>query len=573
MIFRHKFEWKRERRRGVRRSMFFSTLTRRIFMGNLLGLLTLIIGTLTLNQFSHGLIIAKTENLKSQARLIANLLGDQATGLGAVATLDEEAAQRILRRVDVPPKARIRLYNKQGKLVSDSALFDDSIETGTLDPIIGEASLTPRPEKIKEKWWIRLQMRIDKWVNNLPVYKNHRQELQRHLQADVKSALNDDIVAGEQYEDDNLIVSVAMPIKPVQNVLGAVIFETSDVDTILASQRQGLTPIILIAILTSILSSLALTLFIALPIRKLARSAEQVLRSTKKSKVIPDLSVRGDEIGDLSLVLRDMTAGMYERIDDIANFASDVAHEIKNPLTSLRSASETLRIAKTPEAREKMIDIIQNDVARMDRLVTDISKASRMDANLARSPSEPLDIEVFLKGIADFYTQTRKETGVDVVFMANPDTTAEPMIVQALESPLGQVLRNLIDNALTFSPKDKEASVRLQACRGEGEDEGKVIVTIDDDGPGILAENLDEIFDRFYTQRPEGAAFGNHSGLGLAICKQIMLAHRGTITVENRKDKKTQKITGARFSLRLPLALQSSSKTNKTHKNQKKHKQ
>lgn len=557
----------------MRRSMFFSTLTRRIFLGNLLGLLTLIIGTLTLNQFSHGLIVAKTENLKSQARLIANLLGDQATGLGAVANLDEEAAERILRRVDVPPRARIRLYNKSGRLVSDSALFDNSIETGTLDPIVNSESQIIKPLEPKEKWWVRLQNRIDKGVNNLPVYKRHRQELQRHLEMDVKSALSDAVVAGEQYEDDKLIVAVAMPIKRVQNVLGAVVFETSDVDTILASQRQGLTPIILIAILASIFSSLALTLFIALPIRKLARAAEQVLRSTKKSNVIPDLSVRGDEIGDLSLVLRDMTAGMYDRIDDIANFASDVAHEIKNPLTSLRSASETLRIAKTPEARTKMIDIIQNDVARMDRLVTDISKASRMDANLARSPSEPLDIEMFLGNIADFYTQTRAESGVDVVFVTGDEE--EPVIVQALESPLGQVLRNLIDNALTFSPhqndkKDKDVSVRLSAFRGKNADEGMAVVRVDDDGPGIGADNLDEIFERFYTQRPKGAAFGNHSGLGLAICKQIMLAHKGTITVDNRKDGKDGKTSGARFTLRLPLVLQSTPKPTKPRKISKK---
>lgn len=538
-------------------------------MGNLLGLLTLVIGTLTLNQFSHGLIVAKTESLKSQARLISNLLGDQATGPGAVATLDEDEARRILRRVDVPPKARIRLYNKNGKLISDSALFDNSIETGTLDPIVGNENqiviIAP-----KEKWWIRLQTRIDKWVNNLPVYKQHRLELKRHLEADVKSALGDNVVAGEQYEEDKLIVAVAMPIKPVQNVLGAVIFETSDVDTILASQRQGLTPIILIAILASILSSLALTLFIALPIRKLARAAEQVLRSTKKSNVIPDLSVRGDEIGDLSLVLRDMTAGMYDRIDDIANFASDVAHEIKNPLTSLRSASETLRIAKTAETREKMIDIIQNDVARMDRLVTDISKASRMDANLARSPSEPLDIEMFLKGIADFYTQTRSESGVDVVFVPNTDAEEmEPMIVQALEDPLGQVLRNLIDNALTFSPKDTGASIRLSAFKEEEQGGGMITVQVDDDGPGIGADNLDEIFDRFYTQRPKGAAFGNHSGLGLAICKQIMLAHKGTITVKNRTDGGTENIMGARFRLRLPMVGQTPSKTTKPRKKDK----
>ena len=550
----------RERRRGVRRLLFFSTLARRIFLANLLGLLILIIGTLTLNQFSRGLIIAKIDNLKSQTQLIANLLGDQATGLGAVAVLDEEAAIRLMRRIDVPDKARVRLYNKNAVLVSDSALLDKRIETGTLDPIINDTDIaTPQAQ---ENRWARLQNWIDKRINDLPVYKNHRKELQRYLERDVLAALRGDVVAAEQYEGDALIVSVVLPIKPVQNVLGAVVFETSDVDGILASQRQGLTPIILIAILASILSSLALTLFIALPVRKLARATEQVLRAGKKSNAIPDLSVRGDEIGDLSLALRDMTSGLYDRIDDIANFASDVAHEIKNPLTSLRSASESLRIAKTKEGRAKMIDIIQNDVARMDRLVTDISKASRVDATLARERMAPLDIEMFLKGMADFYTQTRKETGVDIIFMPrdicedNQGQVQEPLIVKALESPLGQVLRNLIDNALTFSPKDEKASVRLGVSCGEGDMSHMVIITIDDDGPGIAAEDVGEIFERFYTQRPKGAAFGNHSGLGLAICKQIMAAHQGAITVENRIDVVNDNaVLGARFILHLPLYL------------------
>ncbi|MBL4871357.1 MAG: stimulus-sensing domain-containing protein, partial [Robiginitomaculum sp.] len=520
-----------------------------------------------------GLIIAKTENLKSQTRLIANLLGDQATGLGAVAVLDEEAARRILRRIDVPPKARVRLYNTNGVLVSDSKSFDNSIETGILAPVLSDNTDDRAGQEAQSKWWIHLQNKIDKAINNLPIYKNHRRSLQRHLESDVRAALSGDIFAGAQYEQDELIVSVALPIKPVQKVLGAIVFETRDVDTILASQRQGLTPIILIAILASILSSLALTLFIALPIRKLARAAEQVLRSTKKGDVIPDLSVRGDEIGDLSLVLRDMTSGLYDRIDDIANFASDVAHEIKNPLTSLRSASETLRIAKTKSQRDKMIDIIQNDVARMARLITDISKASRMDANLARSPSEPLDINMFLKNIADFYMQTRREHGIDILhntpsaiqFGENHDK----LIVHALENPLGQVLRNLIDNALTFSPKDKNASIKLTASRGNNYDEGYAVIWVDDNGPGIAPEDMSEIFERFYTQRPKGAAFGHHSGLGLAICKQIMQAHKGSIEVENRADP-SGNVSGARFVLRLPLVLSLSVKNTKARKASKK---
>lgn len=548
-----RFRMRTERRNGARRFIAFSTLTRMIFLANLLGLIILIIGALTLNQFSRGLIDAKIDNLSSQARLITNLLGDQASGLGTTAVLDEEEALRIMRRIDVPEKARIRLYDKSSNLIADSELLDDSVEVGTLDPIITKET----PAIPDEKWWVQLQTWIDRRVNDLPVFRRHREGKQRRLPRDIKTALLGDSVAGEQYEGDNLIVSVALPVKRVQEVLGAVVFETSDVDTILASQRRGLTPIILIAIMASILSSLALTLFVALPIRRLARAAEQVRRSSDKRDAIPDLSSRSDEIGDLSLVLRDMTGGLYNRIDDIANFAADVAHEIKNPLTSLRSATDTLRIAKTDEQRGKLVDIIQKDVERMDRLITDISKASRMDAALAKEPSEPLDVDKFLSDMSDFYTQTRRDTGVPVVHIEReqiPESEGEDraVIVRALETSFGQVLRNLIDNALTFSPQEGERSVRISAKRGEGDEQGLAIITVDDDGPGIPEGELESIFTRFYTNRPKGAAFGNHSGLGLAICRQIMNAHHGTISATNRRDEQG-KIEGGRFTLRLPM--------------------
>ncbi len=547
--FKLKFPRPRRRARGVRRFIMFSTLTRMIFLANLLGLIILIIGALTLNQFSRGLIDAKIDNLHSQTRMIANLLGGQATGEGARAALDEDEARRIMARIDVPDKARIRLYDRNGALVADSDQLDDSVEIDSLAPI---TSNLPKLEP-KTPWWIQLQDWSDEWVNNWRVFRNHRAQKQRFLERDVKTALLGQTVSGEQYEGKNLIVAVAMPVKRVADIQGALVFETHDVDTILASQRRGLTPIILIAILASILSSLALTLFIALPIRRLARAAEQVVRSSEKRDVIPDLSERRDEIGDLSVVMREMTGGLYNRIDDIAKFAADVAHEIKNPLTSLRSASETLRGSKTDERRGKLIDIIQKDVARMDRLITDISKASRMDAALAKEKAQPLDLHQFLGDMVDFYTQTREEAVVDVV-LTTQQGADDPVMVPALENSFGQVLRNLIDNALTFSSGDGTASVRLAYARGEdgSEEDGMGIITVDDDGPGIPEGDMEAIFKRFYTQRPKGTAFGNHSGLGLAICRQIMDAHNGTITASNRTNNEGE-ITGARFTLVLPL--------------------
>ncbi|PHR61171.1 MAG: histidine kinase [Robiginitomaculum sp.] len=576
---KNKFGIRRERRKNTRRFLFFSTLTRMIFLANLCGLIILIVGALALNQFSRELIHAKVDNLTSQTRLITNILGDQATGIDGVPVLDEDAVNAIIRRIDLPTKARVRVYDKNAKLISDSALLDASIEVSVLGPVTPIGQLGSRREHHGNQWWAKLQSWIDIKINNLPVYKKHRQELQRNLQKDIRLALRGNGISGEQYEGDALIVTVALPVKRVQEVLGVVVFETRDVDAILASQRNSLTPIILIAIIASILSSFALTMFIALPIRKLARATDEVLSSTHKGATIPDLSARRDEIGDLSIALRDMTEGMHNRIDDIANFAADVAHEIKNPLTSLRSASDTLKIAKTKEQRAKMIDIIQSDVARMDRLVTDISKASRMDAALAREEALPLDLSVFLKNMADFYTQTTRETGVEIRYEEQDHALMRPqnpklsdaeneqnnlIIVRALENSFGQVLRNLIDNAITFSPKEKRdntsvktsrSSVRLSLKQGVNNDEGMALIYVDDDGPGIPTESLKTIFERFYTQRPKGAVFGNHSGLGLAICRQIMDAHYGTVSAVNRLDGE-DKIIGARFIVRIPLQIE-----------------
>jgi len=245
-----------------------------------------------------------------------------------------------------------------------------------------------------------------------------------------------------------------------------------------------------------------------------------------------------------------MTQGLYSRIDDIANFAADVAHEVKNPLTSLRSASETLRVAKNQEQREKLLDIIQQDVSRMDRLITDISKASKVDANLARETAMTLDVAEISENIVEFYQQTKTGDGPNVENMTQIPVN-DPLYIRAYETPFAQVLRNLIDNALTFSPVDGTVSVKAER------DGKKIRFTVEDQGPGIPPDNLETIFERFYTQRPKGASFGSHSGLGLAICRQIIEAHRGTIYAENIVDPDGQ-IQGARFNVLVPRQIPSS---------------
>ena len=539
----------KDRRRRPRRSVFTSRLTRNIFLSNLIGLIILVVGALTMNRFQEGLIDAKLDNLRSLASTITTVMGQDATGFGSAAQLDIENAKQVLRGVNVPDNWRVMLHDKQGLILADTDVMDDTIAVSSLDPIITEQPEPPRAQFWREKGdkWLR------KTLHNLPWRQERRDRLRRNLKGDIRAALEGDDMSGVRYtEDDAFIVTVSRPVKRVQQVLGVVTVESRGVETIVNAERKALAPIIALAFLATLLSSLALTLFVTLPMRKLARAGEIVTRSSDNRDSIPDLTKRRDEIGDLSEVMGDMTLGLYSRIDDIANFAADVAHEIKNPLTSLRSASDTLRVAKTDKQRAKLIDIIQQDVSRMDRLITDISKASKVDANLARETAQTLDVSEILNNITEFYEQTRSGDVPDVINQSeiNPD---KPIYIRAFETPFAQVLRNLIDNALTFSDVDGEVRVKAEVKMGAKSE--RVIITIDDDGPGIPPDNLETVFDRFYTQRPKGAQFGSHSGLGLAICRQIITAHKGRIWAENRLGAE-EAIIGARFIIDVPHEIQ-----------------
>lgn len=532
---------RRNRRRGPRRSLWTSRLTRNIFLSNLIGLIILVSGALTMKRFEAGLIDAKIDNIQSLASTITTVIGERATGYGGTAELDVDGARQILRGINVQDGWRVYLHDKTGQKVADTETLDDTIITETLDPIIED-----RPERPKQDVW-RENIRnwVDNKLHNLPWRRARRDSLRRNLKTEVRAGLDGESSYGPRYDtNDNLIVTVSLPVQRVQEVLGVVTVESNDVASIVTAERQALAPIIMLAFLAMFLSSLALTLFVSLPMRRLARAAEIVTRSAKKRDAIPDLSKRNDEIGDLSLVLRTMTEGLYSRIDDIADFAADVAHEIKNPLTSLRSASDTLRVAKTEEQREKLIDIIQQDVSRMDRLITDISKASKVDANLARETAMTLDVGEITENIVEFYQQTRSKDGPSVVNGSQMNPNA-PIYIRAYETPFAQVLRNLIDNALTFSPETGKVTVTAE------KQDKRVVFTVADEGPGIPQDNLETVFERFYTQRPKGASFGSHSGLGLAICRQIITAHRGTIQAENRLDKDGN-ILGAKFIVDVP---------------------
>jgi two-component system sensor histidine kinase ChvG len=260
---------------------------------------------------------------------------------------------------------------------------------------------------------------------------------------------------------------------------------------------------------------------------------------------LPDLAKRDDELGDLTRSLEAMTDSLSERMDAIERFAADVAHEIRNPLTSLRSAVETLDIVKDPAARDRLLGILKNDVKRLDRLVTDISNASRLDAELSRDQPKRIDLERLIFDVVALYQATAKPGDVAVRF--EPPKGLEPPMVQGREGPLSQIFRNLIDNARSFSPPGGEVVVGLAKAKGTA------IATVADSGPGIPPENLETVFQRFYTSRPKGAAFGGNSGLGLSIARQIAEAHGGRLRAANRMLPNGE-VAGAMFILTLPEA-------------------
>ena len=349
-------------------------------------------------------------------------------------------------------------------------------------------------------------------------------------------------------ESGRRVVSVSIPIEHVRAVLGVLTLESGDVDQIVAAQREALAPFILMAIAVTLFSSLMLTQLVAQPVLRLARAADRVRLSRARAIALPDLARRNDELGDLTRSLEDMTHALSSRMEEIERFAADVAHELRNPMTSIRSAVETLPLVKAAAPRERLLKILTQDVGRLERLITDISNASRLDAELARESPAPFDLARMLADTCAFYEATVRSGGIHVRFVEG--VASEPMRVTGREGPLGQVFRNLIDNARSFSAPGGE--VRISLRREGGRSGGEVIAQVEDGGPGIPPENLEAVFERFYTSRPRGAAFGGNSGLGLAIARQIAQAHGGRIWAENRIVG--GRIAGAVFIVALPAA-------------------
>jgi len=346
-----------------------------------------------------------------------------------------------------------------------------------------------------------------------------------------------------------VIVSVAVPVQRFRAVRGALMLSTqgADIDDMVAAERLAIVKMFVVLASVMVVLSMLLAGTIAGPVRRLADAAERVRRRIRTRVEIPDFTRRGDEIGHLSGALRDMTNALYSRIEAIESFAADVAHELRNPLTSLRSAVETLPLAKTDDSRKRLLDVIGHDVRRLDRLISDISDASRLDAELQRQEVGVVDLPNLLKALVTAANEVKPDVKVTLAFEGGPPSAFK---IPGHDSRLGQVVSNLIDNARSFSPPGGSVRVTCRRLKSEVE------VVIDDDGPGIRPEALEKIFERFYTDRPEDQGFGQNSGLGLSISKQIVEAHGGTIRAENRTAHSvlgmTPKVLGARFVVRLP---------------------
>ena len=487
----------------------------------------LVIGALVLNELRSGLINARIDSLTTQGELIANVIDQSATVGEPEPTLDPYTASAILQVLFIPRSQRARLFDAHGKVLADSFVVADRVDWKVLPP-------ARKPGQQDE-------------TRKTPREQAQADRARKALADEIARAMQGRPVAGTRIDEDGeKVVSVSIPIQHVRAVLGVLTLEAGDVDEIISAERKALLPFIIVAITAILVSSILLHRLIAVPVLRLARAADHVRLQGARAISLPDLERRSDELGDLSRSLGDMTHSLSERMDAIERFAADVAHEIKNPLTSIRSAIETLDLVTDPKARQKLLGILQQDVGRLDRLVTDISNASRLDAELSREAPKSVDLARLLTEAVTLYeAQVRGEEPPFSVRVALTGIPSGPARVLAREIPVSQVFRNLIDNARSFSAGDGEVRVGLVRQNG------RPTATVEDDGPGIPPDNLETIFERFYTSRPKGRAFGGNSGLGLSIARQIVEAHGGRIHAENRQDA-DGKVIGARFVVELP---------------------
>jgi two-component system sensor histidine kinase ChvG len=597
---RGRLRWLRARLRFAWRFLtarFSSSLTRRIVVLNIGGLVVLVVGFLLVDQFRADLIEARVQSLTIQADIIAAAISASATGDTDSITIDpdkllqlapgdsvapspsdEDATQfsinpalvgPFLHRLVTPTRTRARIYDSDGRLLLDSRSFSarGAVVRSDLPDVPERRGFADRIVAHLRGWFLTsaAPRAEDPWATNGQTMP----EVGGALQGKTHSLVRVN-------HEGETIVSVGVPIQHMMATRGALLLSTQggDIDRVITSARLAQLRFFLVLAVVMLVLSLSLANTIAEPVRRLADAAERVRRGIRSRQQIPDFTARSDEIGHLSRALREMTRALYSRLDAIESFAADVAHELKNPLTSLRSALETLPRVNAGHSRDRLIAVMQHDVRRLDRLISDISDASRLDAELTRGEAGPVDVAALLRAVVSMAQDSpRSGSRIELSIPARRGKNASAdYFILGHDSRLAQVVTNLIDNACSFSEPGGVVRVALERTSRK-EPEAKqvsdhVVITVDDDGPGVPPHALERIFERFYTDRPS-QGFGQNSGLGLSISRQIVEAHGGRVWACNRtaefvgalvpspeRDDSEETIrhgAGARFVVELPV--------------------
>lgn len=519
-----------------------SSLTRKIITFNLIALNVLVVGILYLNSSRDNLASQRADSLMVQTTLIANVVEARIPEGAPVSfvTGDGGDLTAALEHLNIQTGTELLLFDRTGMLVGRK--LGETPQTSRAD----DMPATPMTDFLSRVW-----ERISSPFSGIGRGDGNRsvEDMARDM---VDLTVGGGVQTRTSETANGVVLTVAAPVMQGETPVAVVALANAsgEIDKLARVERERVLQMFLIATLVSVGLSLILASTISNPLADLAAAAEigrerHRGKGTKGRIRIPDLTARPDEIGRLSGALRGMVAALYHRIDSNEQFAADVAHEIKNPLASLRSAVGTMRIAKREDQRERLLEVIEHDVRRLDRLVSDISNASRLDSELVKEEQESFDLLKMLQSLGSYLGEEAKKNGIEFIM----DFPSQPIVITGLEGRLAQVFVNLITNAISFC-EDGDA-IRVWARRRSN----RVLVVVEDTGPGIPEQALEKVFQRFYSERPEGD-FGNNSGLGLAISKQIVEAHNGVIWAENIRPTHadaTSDPLGARFVVGLPV--------------------
>ena len=532
---------------------WMSPLTRRILLVNVMPLVLLLAALLYLDQYQNGLLEAEVGALRQQAKIYAGALGEAAVreeGTEPPRLVIDQARPMLRRLTEPSPNVQAKLYAPDGAVVVDTRIRQGAggtVFTEQLAPAVERGALVGTIEAIYDRLldWLPARTRRTRLdISPTAAGPDWQPDVKEEIRLSGTASSRETPPYIRRTSDNRLLVSVAEPVVRNRTTVGIVLLtrEAREVDDSLLAVRLSILGLFSLALALTVALSWYLSLTIARPILRLAGAAEQMREGRGRAGAVPTrLLARRDEIGELAHAFDESAQALWTRMDATERFAADVAHEIKNPLSSIRSAIETLRRIEEPEKQRRLLAIIADDVARLDRLISDISDASRIDAELSRAATEALDVTPILEVLVEIDEATRTETSSRMV-LAEPRA---PAVVRAVEDRLVQVLRNLIGNAQSFSPPGGHITL---AAMPEG---SEIVITVEDQGPGILESKLESIFDRFYSERPKGERFGQHSGLGLSISRLIVEALKGKISAENLRDANGA-IHGARFTVRLP---------------------